>query len=129
MTERESVDKNYAEISLKLEYDSQGNPCPGWIKMDSANNGFIMYNIGGNYSTLTGKLCTGNDTSVSGNASLSIYIDGELAETIDNVKAGDPGREFTLDVTGASTVRFETSCEGEERNNYVYLTDAAVNKS
>ena len=129
LTERESVDKNYAEISLKLEYDSQGNPCPGWIKMDSANNGFIMYNIGGNYSTLTGKLCTGNDTSVSGNASLSIYIDGELAETIDNVKAGDPGREFTLDVTGASTVRFETSCEGEERNNYVYLTDAAVNKS
>ena len=126
LTEFKPVDNNYAETSLKLEYDSQGNPHPGWVKMDSANNGFIMYNLGGYFNTLTGKLCTGNDTSVSGNASLSIYIDGELAETIENVKAGDHGREFSLDVTGASTVRFETSCTGEAMNNYIYLTDLVV---
>jgi len=50
-----------------------------------------------------------------------VYVDGQLVETLDDVKLGEPARPFEVDLTGASTLRFETSDTLDNWQNLVYL--------
>ena len=117
----EAVDAKEMELERALAFDAAGGAQPGWIALDAADEGYVMYNLGGAYTTATGAVCTGEYTAESDPVQVRVYVDGQLVETLDDVKLGEPARPFEVDLTGASTLRFETSDTLDNWQNLVYL--------
>ena len=78
------------------------------------------------YSRATGIVCGGPDSALGETAQVRVYVDGELAATLDGVARDGAAQRFEVDITGASTLRFETSRNGEYWENVVYLAGLAL---
>ena len=117
----ETVDASRTDTDRNLTMDAQGNLHPGWIIVDAAEEGYVMYNTAGGYTTLSGEVCAGPYTARGESAYVKIILDGQEVELIEDFTEDSDSRHFKIDLTGTQTVRFETGHEGEGRDNCVYL--------
>ena len=122
----ETVDAREMGVRTELSFDSMGGAQPGWIALDAADEAYVMYNLGGGYTRATGIVCGGPDSALGETAQVRVYVDGELAATLDGVARDGAAQRFEVDITGASTLRFETSRNGEYWENVVYLAGLAL---
>ena len=116
----ETVDAKEMSVRGELSIDSMGGAQPGWIALDAADEGYVMYNLGGGYTAATGTVCGNWDTAAGETAQLRVYVDGQLVQTLDGVSR-DAALPFEVDLTGANTLRFETGREGESWQNIICL--------
>ena len=80
----------------------------------------MTYNTGGSYTSFTGKLAAGEDTSYEGSISLKIYGDGnQLYEVTDFGKLSG-AQSFEVDITGCQVLEIETTGDS---GSAIYLVD------
>ena len=122
----EAVDAKEMGVRANMGFDAAGNALPGWIALDAADEGYVMYNLGGGYTAATGFACAGTDAADGETAQLRIYVDGQLAATLDGISRGAAEQPFEVNLTGASTLRLEVSRSGERWENIVYVAGLTV---
>ena len=104
----------------RLFVDSYGELHDGCLKLSSGENAKVTYNTGGSYTSFTGKLAAGEDTSYEGSISLKIYGDGnQLYEVTDFGKLSGT-QSFEVDITGCQVLEIETTGAS---GSAVYLVD------
>ena len=117
----ETVDASQTDIEQNLTMDTQGGMHPGWLSLDAAEEGYVMYNAAGSFTTLSGEVCAGPYTALGETAWVKILVDGQEAARLEGITRDGASQYFEVDLTGARTVRFETGHEGEGWENCVYL--------
>ena len=104
----------------RLFVDSYGELHDGCLKLSSGENAKVTYNTGGSYTSFTGKLAAGEDTSYEGSISLKIYGDGnQLYEVTDFGKLSGT-QSFEVDITGCQVLEIETTGDS---GSAIYLVD------
>ena len=116
----EAIDAKDVDVRRELGFSAMGEPMPGWIALDAADEAYLMYNLGGGYTGAAGMACAGYDTAAGETAQLRIYVDGQLAQTLEISRDG-ASQPFEVDLTGAGTLRFETGRDGDYWENAVYI--------
>ena len=116
----DTVDASGTDLDWNLTMDAQGGLHPGWLSVDAAEEGYVMYKTSGSTS-LSGEICAGPYTAQGESAFVKIILDGQEAELIEDITEDSASLHFEIDLTGVQTVRFETGQEGENWENCVYL--------
>ena len=117
----ETVDAKEMSVRSELSIDSMGGAQPGWIALDAADEGYVMYNLGGGYTSATGAFCGAWDTAAGATAQARIYVDGQLTATLDGISRDGVAVPFEVDLTGANTLRIETGRDGEAWQDIICL--------
>ncbi len=116
------VDSRGMDSTNCLVRDIYGGYHDSAIMLDASEEGFVLYNLEGRYTSLSFDLVSTGETQKYGTRTVKILLDGETVyeETHDGyLKTTEP---FTFDVTGKSTLRIETEPAVDGRD-FICLTD------
>ncbi len=118
------VDGSEYEWDAHMMIDGYGKPSDLVQTFNADRNGYALYNLGGQYTSFSGRLTAGKETDLYDTARVTILVDGNEVFDSGMWKAADGPLAFEVDVTGASTLEFRTeTADPENGRMYVYLAD------
>ena len=117
------IDSTAQESSGAFSLDTYGRPADRWQAIDADADGFLLYNLGGKFTTFSGKITAGQRTDAFDAASVSILADGQEVYRSGSWSPENGPEEFEVDVAGATTLEIRAASEDPDRGNmYVYIT-------
>ena len=117
------IDSGDYEAQKSLKKDSYGELHDGAICIDASYEGYVLFNLNGQFSTLSGAFVSGDDTGSGVEMGVRMYCDDEEVFAKNGITRQMPGEEFELDVTGVKVLKIETTNEGDFSYGRLYLVD------
>jgi hypothetical protein len=111
---RADVEVTIMGITYRNGFTTDGS---AWVSSASA-----FYNLNNQYTSLTGFYGPRDNTDSGSIATLTITGNGRTLAT-HQVRANDPIREFTIDVSGVSLLKFEFSWSGNNTGRRFAVVD------
>ena len=90
------------------------------LYLDASEDAYIVYDLGGKYSELSGKAVTEKGRG-SGNYTITFYGDGKKLKTIKDITHENQGIDFKVDVEGVKELRIVSENSGSYSFGWVYL--------
>lgn len=98
--------------------------CSYWF--DASKNAYVIMNLNGEYSVLSGSIVAGSDTGAGAEMDISIYADDQLAYTYTGFTKITGVVDFSIDVAGATKLEIRTSNPGEYYSGFLSLVEAVL---
>ncbi len=106
--------------------DSFGNLYDGFYNFDGyLADGYAIYNLNNKFSVFNCSAIARQSTSSSARFSLYIYLDGELAYTLNNYSRTTGKIDISIDVTNVTKMHIKTTCT-EDINSDIALVNAEL---
>lgn len=110
--------------------DSYGNSYNSNIlKFDSSNNGYISYDLNGNYKSFKGSVVCSVDTGSDALLNIGFFADGKLIYGASDITRQQDAKDIDIDLTGVGTLEIKTSNTGAYSNGWMFLVNSAFEKS
>ena len=107
--------------------DSYGNQYEIGYRFDTSLNAYVVYGLQGEYNRFSGTIVCSNETGSKTNASMMVYKDDELIDTITGITKQTETRQIgPYDISNARKLTIKTANNGEFNYGYCYLVNASV---
>lgn len=118
----------YAEYRDRVT-DHYGNDHFGSMSLDASNRGSMEYELGGDYSRLTGTISTFADAQSDAVFEIAIWGDGELLFSRFNYKKTEAPMNMDIDLTGVQRLTIAAVNRGGYSSGYLFLNDAKLTQA
>lgn len=110
--------------------DSYGNSYNGNIlKLDSSEDGYISYDLNGNYKSFKGNLVCSVETGSEALLNVGFFADGKLIYSASDITRQQDAREINIDLTGVGTLEIKTSNTGEYPYGWLFFVNSVFEKA
>lgn len=122
------IDSRDYSYSKDMFTDSFGYNYDGHYFFNAGYGGYSVYNLNGQYTTFSGTLVAGTNTSSDASMTLMIYVDDKLVYTKENFTKRSGSVDFSVDVSGATKLSINTSADYKWDNRLCYIVNTALEK-
>ncbi|MCI7814152.1 MAG: NPCBM/NEW2 domain-containing protein [Lachnospiraceae bacterium] len=117
--------------SSAYEYDSEisdshGNTYLSSYSLNASNEGYVTYDLNGEYTKISGILSPYSRTEQNASMNIGFFGDGKLLYGKSGISGWQEACKFEIDVTGVKTLTIKTSNTGDYNNGWVLLNDMTL---
>lgn len=116
------------DIWKQLE-DPYGNKHFASVVLDASENGWVKYELDGNYNLFTATLSTCTDAESDASFEIAIWGDGKLLYSRYNYQKTDAPETIALNTTGISKLSIKMANRGGYNNGFLGLNEAKLWKN
>ena len=113
------------DIWKQLE-DPYGNKHFASVVLDASENGWVKYELDGNYNLFTATLSTCTDAESDASFEIAIWGDGKLLYSRYNYQKTDAPETIALNTTGISKLSIKMANRGGYNNGFLGLNEAKL---
>ena len=123
------IDSGSCEEAWGFWQDAYGMLHDGYVRLDAGEDGYVAWNLNGEYTTFSGKLVCGRRTGAYVAMKAEIYGDDELLFSAEDLNRTADPVEFSVDVTGKRVLKVVTDDPAEGYDAYLYLSDDVLTRA